>query len=46
MDTIADFISRVLVEGVEPEALISKVRAFREPYQTLYYCVENGLPPQ
>lgn len=46
METIADFISRMLVEGVEPEALISEVRAFREPYQTLYYCVENGLPPQ
>jgi glycine hydroxymethyltransferase len=46
MEAIADFISRVLVEGVEPEALISEVRAFREPYQTLYYCVENGLPPR
>jgi glycine hydroxymethyltransferase len=46
MEAIADFISRVLVEGVEPEALISEVWAFREPYQTLYYCVENGLPPQ
>jgi glycine hydroxymethyltransferase len=46
METIADFISQVLVEGVEPEALISEVRGFREPYQTLYYCVENGLPPQ
>jgi glycine hydroxymethyltransferase len=46
MQTIADFISRVLVDGVEPEALIGEVRAFREPYQTLYYCVENGLPPR
>jgi glycine hydroxymethyltransferase len=46
MGTIADFISQVLVGDVEPEALIGEVRAFREPYQTLYYCVENGLPPR
>jgi glycine hydroxymethyltransferase len=46
METIADFISQMLVEGVEPEALIGEVREFREPYQTLYYCVENGLPPR
>jgi glycine hydroxymethyltransferase len=46
MQTIAGFISRMLVESVEPEALVSEVREFREPYQTLYYCVENGLPPR
>jgi glycine hydroxymethyltransferase len=45
METIAGFISQVLVGAIEPEALIGEVRAFREPYQTLYYCVENGLPP-
>ncbi len=45
MDTIADFIARVLVDGMAPEAVLSDVVAFREPYQTLYYCVENGLPP-
>jgi len=43
METIADFIARSLVE---PEAVIDDVIAFRQPYQTLYYCFENGLPPQ
>ena len=46
METIADFIARILVERVEPEAVIDDVIAFRQPYQTLYYCFENGLPPQ
>ncbi|HEX6542935.1 MAG TPA: serine hydroxymethyltransferase [Ktedonobacterales bacterium] len=45
MEQIADFIARVLIDHVEPEALADDVRAFREPYQTLYYCVEQGLPP-
>ncbi len=45
MEQIADFIARVLVDHVEPEALVHDVTAFREPYQTLYYCVEHGLPP-
>jgi glycine hydroxymethyltransferase len=44
METIAGFISQVLVGGVEPAALLGDVRAFRESYQTLYYCVESGLP--
>ena len=43
METIADFIARSLVE---PEAVIDDMIAFRQPYQTLYYCFENGLPPQ
>ncbi len=46
MEQIADFIARVLVDHVEPEALVDDVTAFREPYQTLYYCVEHGSPPQ
>jgi glycine hydroxymethyltransferase len=46
MAVIADFIARVLVENVAPEAIVDEVLAFRKPYQTLYYCVENGLPPQ
>ena len=45
METIAGFIVRVLVDGVAPEAVLGDVVAFREPYQALYYCVENGLPP-
>ncbi len=44
METIADFIARILVERVEPEAVLDEVIAFRQPYQTLYYCFENGLP--
>jgi glycine hydroxymethyltransferase len=46
MDTIADFIARVLVQGAAPEAIVQEVLAFRAPFQTLYYCVEHGLPPQ
>lgn len=46
MEQIADFIARILVDHVEPEALLDDVTAFRAPYQTLYYCVEEGLPPQ
>lgn len=44
MDTIADFIARILVERVAPEMVFDDVVAFRQPYQTLYYCFENGLP--
>lgn len=44
METIADFIARVLVERTMPEEVRDDVIAFRESYQTLYYCFENGLP--
>lgn len=44
METIADFIARVMVEGVAPERIADDVIAFREPYQTIYYCFESGLP--
>jgi glycine hydroxymethyltransferase len=44
METIADFIARVLVEGAVPEEIMEEVVAFREPYQTVYYCFEQGLP--
>ena len=46
MEQIADFIARVLVDRTEAEALLGDVTAFRAPYQTLYYCVEDGLPPE
>lgn len=46
MEQIADFIARVLVDHRAPEMLVDDVTAFRGPYQTLYYCVEQGLPPQ
>lgn len=45
MEAIADFIARVLVEGVEPERIAGDVVAFRQPYQTIYYCFEAGQPP-
>lgn len=45
METIADFIARVLVEHIAPETIADDVSAFREPYQTLYYCFDQGLPP-
>jgi glycine hydroxymethyltransferase len=45
METIAGFISRVLVDGVEPESIAADVIDFREPFQTLYYSFEAGFPP-
>ena len=45
MEHIAGFIARVLVEGVEPEGIADDVIAFRQPYQTIYYCFEAGAPP-
>jgi len=41
METIADFIARVLVEQVAPDHVVNDVVAFREPYQTLYYCFDQ-----
>jgi len=45
MGQIADFIARVLVKGEEPERVRGEVTEFRRPYQTVWYCFENGLPP-
>jgi glycine hydroxymethyltransferase len=45
MDTIAEFISLVLVEGKAPEQVAPDVAAFREPFQTVYYSFEEGYPP-
>ena len=44
METIADFIARILIEQVAPEEVVDDVIAFRQPYQTLYYCFEHGIP--
>lgn len=44
MEAVADFIARVLVSGEGPERVAPEVVAFREPYQTVYYCFEHGLP--
>jgi glycine hydroxymethyltransferase len=46
METIADFMAKVLVEGVAPESIRDDVVAFREPYQSVYYCFEHGEPPK
>ncbi|GAB4540561.1 MAG: serine hydroxymethyltransferase [Anaerolineae bacterium] len=45
MDTIAGFIARILVEKAAPEDVVEEVIDFRIPYQTMYYCFDNGLPP-
>jgi len=45
METIAGFVSRVLVESETPERVAPDVVAFREPYQTVYYSFEEGYPP-
>jgi glycine hydroxymethyltransferase len=44
METIADFMARVLVERQSPETVLEDVIDFRQPYQTFYYCFEHGLP--
>jgi len=44
MDTIADFIARILIEKEAPSKVIEDVIEFRQPYQKLYYCFDNGLP--
>jgi glycine hydroxymethyltransferase len=46
METIADFIARILVEKAAPEDVMEDVIEFRLPYQSIYYCFDNGLPPQ
>src|SRR5258708_5066271 len=40
MESMAAFIARILVEQAAPEDVV----AFREPYQTLYYCFDHGMP--
>jgi glycine hydroxymethyltransferase len=44
MESIADFMARVLVEQEAPEKVVDDVVAFREPYQTVYYCFDHGIP--
>jgi len=45
MARIADWFHWVLVAREAPERVAAEVRAFREDFQTVYYCFENGLPP-
>lgn len=44
METIADFIARVLVQGEDPESVQKDVADFRLPKQTLYYNFDHGYP--
>ncbi|SEB75700.1 glycine hydroxymethyltransferase [Rhizobiales bacterium GAS188] len=46
MEIIAELIARILVHGEEPEALRPQAVALRHSFPTLYYCFENGLPPE
>ena len=44
MTQIAEFIARVLVDKQSPETVLEDVVEFREPYQKLFYCFDNGMP--
>ena len=44
METIADFMARILIEKETPSRVVEDVIEFRQPYQKLYYCFDNGLP--
>jgi hypothetical protein len=46
METIAEFIARVLVEQVPPEQIAGDVADFRRPLQTLYSCFDHPAPPR
>jgi glycine/serine hydroxymethyltransferase len=44
METIADFMARVLVQNEDPESVRKDVMDFRYPQQTLYYNFEDEYP--
>ena len=44
METIADFMARVLVQNEDPETVGKDVVDFRNPQQTLYYNFDNEYP--
>jgi glycine hydroxymethyltransferase len=44
METIADFMARVLVQKEDPESVGKDVVDFRYPQQTLYYNFDNEYP--
>ncbi len=44
METIADFMARVLIEHRAPEEVAEDVIEFRLPYQKFYDCFDHGLP--
>jgi glycine hydroxymethyltransferase len=45
MEEVAEFVARVLVKREPPERVADDVVDYREKYQKLYYCFEEGLPP-
>jgi glycine hydroxymethyltransferase len=44
METIADYMARVLIEKEAPATVMEEVIEFRQSYQKLYYCFDHGLP--
>jgi glycine hydroxymethyltransferase len=44
MEQIASFITRVLIEKEAPDSIMEDVVEFRQSFQKLYYCFDNGLP--
>lgn len=46
MDSIADFMARVLIEKQSPETVVEDVIEFRQGYQTLFYNFDHGMPNQ
>lgn len=44
METIADFMARVLVKGESTASVQHDVEAFRLPYQDVYYNFDHGWP--
>jgi glycine hydroxymethyltransferase len=44
METIAEFVARVLVKNEDPESVARDVEDFRLPRQTLYYNFDNEYP--
>lgn len=44
MEAIAEFVARVLVKHEAPEDVVEDVIDFRQPFQTLYYNFDNGMP--
>src|ERR1700730_4783790 len=45
MEAIGDLIVRIVSGKDRPEAVVKDVVDLRTPFQTLYYCFENGFPP-
>lgn len=44
MDQIADFVARLLIEQQAPTDVMEDVIDFRQGYQKLFFCFDNGLP--